>query len=179
MPDRTPKGTSRGAKTRKTTGPVLVYRQAPHADYLVFTSLDRAIEIDRLHRAIETSTIWGEFRKSIGPEEYASLYADYFEKPDPDEDPEDIDPDTLEPADDAPFDSECVPGFSDGDYPPWLAPEIDLHVPEEILGQFAKRKDTMLNGSYYHIDAENREGIVRALREAGFEVEERQDLKFW
>jgi hypothetical protein len=96
---------------------------------LVFTSLDRAIT---------SSKTWGEFRKKIGPEEYAALYQDRFYTPEPDDDPEDIDVDALEPSDDAPFNSDKVPGFTEGDYPPWLAQEIDEHLPREILERFAK-----------------------------------------
>src|SRR5271165_3429578 len=104
----------------RSTGrkPVLAFRKAPHTASLVFTSLKRAIENDRLHRGIESSKTWGEFRRAIGPEEYASLYEEVFYKPEPGEKPEDIPEDELEPEDDAPFHSDFVPGFCDGDYPP-------------------------------------------------------------
>ena len=157
----------------------LVFRRAPHMDALVFTSLDRALEIDRLHRAISQSATWGEFRKRIGREEYERLFEDQFEIPEPDTDPEDLDHYNLEPKDDGPFSSDAVPGFCDGDYPPWLAQEIDAHVPRDILERFAKRDSSVLNGSFYRIESKHQEAIIKALTDAGFLVEERKDLEFW
>jgi hypothetical protein len=169
-----PAGRRRRMSERK---PHLVFREAPHMDSLVFTSLDRAIEIDRLHRAIQTSETWGEFRKRVGPEEYAALYDFYI--PEPDDDPEDIDESELEPADDAPFSSDSVPGYCDGDYPPWLAQEIHKHLPKEILRRFAKYESSVLNGPFYFIDTKHRDALVKELIDAGFTVEERKDLEFW
>jgi hypothetical protein len=165
---------------------------------LVFTSPDRAIEIDYLRRAIESSKTWGEFRQRIGREEYVRLYKYVFfwpdedddldedmdeEEPEPtpdeDDDPEDIDEEDQEPADDAAFSSGDVPGYFDGDYPPWLAAEMDCYVPTEILQRFATLESSALNGDFYNIDITQREGILKALAEVGFTVEERQDLQFW
>jgi len=83
-------------KPKAAPTPVLVFREAPYGSSLVFTAPERAAEIDRLNRVIESSETWGEFRRKIGPEEYAKLYEDVFYKPEPDDDPEDIDEDQLE-----------------------------------------------------------------------------------
>jgi hypothetical protein len=152
------------SKQRRATGSRhLVFRVAPHMDSLVFTSLDRAIEIDRLHRGIETSTTWGEFRKRIGPEEYAEFSRESFYTPQPDDDPEDIDESEREPSDDAPFRSDFVPGFCDGDYPPWLAQEMHRHVPREILNQFARENSSVLNGPFWEIELKDKDAMVKAL----------------
>jgi len=148
-------------------------------DALVFTSLERALEIDRLHRAISDSKTWGEFRTKIGSAEYARLFEDQFYRPQPDDDPEDINEDVLEPKDGDPFTSDAVPGFCDGDYPPWLAQEIGQYVPRNILSQFAERDSSVLNGPLYKIDSKHKEAVVKALTDAGFLVEERKDLEFW
>jgi hypothetical protein len=84
----------------------LVYRESPDQDSLVFTSPARAIEIDRLRRAIETSETWGEFRRRIGPEAHADLYGDDFYDPDPDDDSEDSGENALESSGDALFNSD-------------------------------------------------------------------------
>jgi len=77
----------------------LVFRESPDQDSLVFTSPDRAMEIDRLRRAIETSETWGEFRRRIGPEAHADLYGKDFY--DPEDDSEDSGENALESSGDA------------------------------------------------------------------------------
>ncbi len=147
---------------------------------LVFTSLDRALEIDRLHRAIESSATWGEFRERIGAEEYGALFQNAFYTPGPDSPVEkDTDEDEREPADDATFSSENVPGYSDGDYPPWLAQEMGRYLPKEILDRYATRGQSSVNGSFYQIEPRHREEIAKDLVKLGYTVEERTDLQFW
>jgi hypothetical protein len=92
---------------------VLYFRQAPHDSYLVFASPDRALFIDQIHRAIEESCTWGEFRRRLPAGEYQKLYQDQFSS-----DPEIIadDDSAREPADDDGFPND-VPGYCDGDYP--------------------------------------------------------------
>ena len=155
---------------------LLYYREAPHDSYLVFAPPERALFIDQVHRAIQESTTWGEFRKRMPAGEYQRLYEEIFSS----------DPDVLaeaeearEPADDKPFTSGCVPGFSDGDYPPWLAPEQDAYLPSELLREFATRADTFVNGSFWRLDPKNVALIVERLRVLGYRVERREDLKFW
>lgn len=63
----------------------LVYKESPDGDSLVFPSLDRAIEIDRLRRAIQTSETWGESRRRIDPEAHAELFGGGFYNPGPDD----------------------------------------------------------------------------------------------
>ena|ERR1700688_146087 len=167
----------REAQPRQSGG-TLVFREAPHDYYLVFTSLDRALEIDRLQRALASAT-WGEFRRQIGAAEYARLFEEVFEKPPPDTDAEELDKYELEPPDDAPFNSERVPGFSDGDYPPWLAAEMQCHLPASILQRFARYDSSVINGPFYRVMPENRDAIIKALVDAGYKVEERTDLQFW
>jgi hypothetical protein len=161
--------TTKGPKKRSqpvADKPDLVFREVPFLSSLVFTSFDRAIEVDRLHRAIESSKTWGEFGQKIGPKEYKRVRRALRQ----------ID---ERPADDDAFSSECVPGFCDGDYPPWLAPEMDCYLPTDILKQFGTFESTTLNGSFYKIEIVQREAILEALADAGFTVEERQDLQFW
>jgi hypothetical protein len=155
----------------------LVFHESPDGDSLVFTSLDRAIEIDRLRRAIETSETWGEFRQRIGPEAHADLFGDDYYGPD--DDPEDSDENPLESSSDALFNSDWIPGYGDGDYPPWLAQEMDKHVPPEILERYCSYHESVFNGEFYKIDPNHRNAIVKELTDVGFTVEERKDLEFW
>ena len=83
------------------------------------------------------------------------------------------------PDDAAPFDSEAVPGYYDGDYPDWLQAEMDSCVPEDILEKYADYVGTMLNGAYYDIEMTHEEDICGDLRARGFNVIKREDLYFY
>jgi hypothetical protein len=157
----------------------LVYRESEDGISLIFTSPERAVEIDRLRRALETSETWGEFRRRIGPEAHAELFGEDFYDPDPDDDSEDIDENPLEASADAPFNIEGVPLYGDGDWPPWLAQEMDKHVPPEILERYSTYEESVFNGPFYTIDPKYRDAIVKELTEVGFTVQEREDLEFW
>ena len=152
---------------------LLYYRQAPHDSYLVFAPPERALLIDQVHRAIQGSTTWGEFRKRMAAGEYQRLYKDIFSS-DPDVIGESED--AREPADDRPFTSACVPGFSDGDYPPWLAPEQDSYLPSELSREFATRANTFVNRSFWRVDPKNVALIVERLKVLGYQAEQREDL---
>jgi hypothetical protein len=160
----------------QTVERLLYYREAPHDSYLVFAPRERALFVDQLHRAIKESTTWGEFRKRMPAGEYQRLYEDIFSS-DPDVIAEGED--AREPADKEPFTSDCVPGYSDGDYPPWLAQEQDLYLPSELLREFATRADTFINGSFWRLDPKNVALVVERLRVLGYQAERREDLKFW
>lgn len=157
----------------------LVYRESEDGISLIFTSPERAVEIDRLRRALETAETWGEFRRRIGPEAHAELFGEDFDASEFDDDSEDIDANPSGASADAPFDSYEVPGYADGDYPPWLSQEIDKYVPPEILERYATHHESVFNGSSYKIDPKHRNDIVKELTEVGFTVEEREDLEFW
>lgn len=155
---------------------LLYYREAPHDDYLVFVPPERALFVDQIHHAIQESTTWGEFRRRMPASEYQRLFEDIFS----------TDPDVLvetedahEPADEELFTSDCVPGFSDGDYPPWLAPEQDSYLPSELLREFATQKESFLNGGFWALDPARAELIVKKLQSLGYTVERRDDLNFW
>lgn len=154
---------------------ILYFRQAPHDDYLVFAPPERAMFIDQIHRAIEESNTWGEFRKRLPAGEYEKLYQEQFSS-----DPEEIAeyPDSREPRDDEKFPRD-VPGYCDGDYPPWLAQEQHQYLPRDVLKEFATREDSFLNGFFWRLDPSRAELIVNRLRSLGYIVERRDDLKFW
>jgi hypothetical protein len=155
---------------------VLYFREAPHDTYLVFAPPDRALYVDKIHRAIEESMTWGEFRKRLPAGEYQKLYEDRFsDDPDILEESEDA----REPADDEPFSAEYLPGYSDGDYPPWVAPEQGRYLPREVLKEFATRGNTSVNGSFWRLDTDQATSIVERLTNLGYKVERRDDLKFW
>jgi hypothetical protein len=128
---------------------VLYFKRAPHDSYLVFVSTERALFVDQIHRAIEESKTWGEFRQRLPAGEYHTLYQDEFTA-DPEVIAEDDSP--GEPADDEAFPND-VPGYSDGDYPPWLVQEPYRHLPAEILEQFSTRAPSFINGAAFPVSS--------------------------
>ena len=162
--------------TARPNRPVLVFRESPYGNTLVFAPIERAQYVDRLHRAISTSQTWGEFRRRMPHKEYEKLFADSFTT---EIEQRDEDDGLCGPADNEPFSPDAVPGFSDGDYPPWIAAEQDLYLPREVLGAFGVAKTSVLNGFYWAIDAGNREQVLTALEISGYHLIEREDLQFW
>jgi hypothetical protein len=155
---------------------VLYYTHVPHDTYVVFAPPDRALYVDQLHRAITESKTWGEFRQRLPAGEYQKLFADQFSS-DPDIIAEDEE--AGEPADIESFSSEFVPGYCDGDYPPWLAQEQHQHLPAEVLEEFAEQEFSVVNGPFWRLDSAKAELIVSRLTSLGYRAERRDDLKFW
>jgi hypothetical protein len=115
----------------------LVYRVGPANDGVVFTTPERARYIASLNDALGSKT-WGEFRSRIPAEEWEELMEKRVEIPGPDE----------------PFKAEAVPGFCDGDWPPWLQKEIGHVLSEAILTKYAKHEMSVINGDFWHIHAQ-------------------------
>ena len=149
----------------------LFYRASPANGGLVFATPARAEAISQIHNALENSKTWGEFRRAMPEGEYRSFAAQTYSQ-DPDE-PEAI------PDDDEVFDCGRIPEYNDGDYPPWLQPEMDLLLPEDLLDSYADVTTTAFNGSYFHIEQDREREFVEQLRRRGFEVEKRKDLMFF
>lgn len=145
----------------------LVYRLVPHNRGLVFSEPERADHIAAIHLAIRTSKSWGEFRERMPPDELEQLMASTFDHQG-----------ETRPLDTDFFDGEALPGWSEGDYPPWLQQEQGNVLPQDILHKFAQSVPTALNGSYWHIAEEKCDDVCSALRTLGFSVQCRQDQPF-
>jgi hypothetical protein len=145
----------------------LMYRVVPHNGGLVFAEPGRAHYIARIHRAINFSGTWGEFRKKMPPAEYSYVVRTAFD-------------DNCEPRPRStdPFAAEDVPGWSDGDYPPWLQQEMEYVLPESILESLGSRQSTFLNGNFWLIPEDNLEDVCAALEAFGWELVDAQDLEF-
>lgn len=148
--------------------PVLFYRVSPANHGVVFATPERALETDRIRGAIAGSRTWGEFRAAMPEDDYELIAALLFDLDDLDR-----------PDDDEPFVPERVPGYVDGDYPPWLQKEMESVLPWEVVERFGKRLQTAINGIYLHIDEEYRARVVATLMRAGYRVVRREDLEFW
>lgn len=140
----------------------LVYRVSPANGGIVFATPERARYVADLHSALASKT-WGEFRSRIPAEEWEHL-AKWFDE---------------EPAPEKPFDSEGVPGFCDGDWPPWLQKEILQVLPPPLVRDFAKACMTSINGVYFHVDRKNLKPLLRGLEERGIRATHAPRLEFW
>ena len=76
------------------------------------------------------------------------------------------------------FSSDRVPGYCDGDYPPWLQQEMEYLLPESLLEHFGTRENTSLNGGFWLIPESDLPGICAALEGLGWKPECAQDLDF-
>jgi hypothetical protein len=140
----------------------LVYRISEATGGIVFATPDRAAFVDRLYGAIHGSKTWAEFRRAMPRAEYSSV----------------LEGQEKRPKGTAPFGPEDVPGYFDGDYPPWLSQEMDRFLPNEVVERFGEGEMTMLNGGFTFFDPQHLPAILAALEEKGFAVEEREDLYF-
>lgn len=149
------------------TRPDLLYRVCPFNGGLVFAKPERAQLIAGIYRALEESKTWGEFRHAMPPEEYRKIVeSDCFDESE------------YVPGDNDVFSSDDVPGYSDGDYPPWLQTELDLILPKDVLWAFGKRETSVLNGGYWMLPGDREAEICQALVDRGYSLQRDQDLPF-
>lgn len=142
----------------------LLYRVVPHNGGVVFAEPDRARFIAKIHTAINSSTTWGEFQAALPESEYVDLVRKINYE---------VDPKTTDA-----FSGELLPGWTDGDYPPWLQKEMGQILPRSILEQFGISTQTAINGNFWFISEENISVMCAALNACGWEVECAQELNF-
>lgn len=139
----------------------LVYRVGPANDGVVFATPERARYVASLNDAFDSKT-WGEFRSRIPAEEWEQLAEGFEEVPGPDE----------------PFKFEDVPGYCDGDWPPWLQKEILRVLPAPLVKKYAEASMTLINGVYFHIRQEDLPELLRELESRGICATHEPDLEF-
>jgi hypothetical protein len=148
----------------------LVYTEHPFNGGLVVASVDRALFVSQIYKALRDSRTWGEFRQNMPAAEYSRLLAEWQENGD----------DRAEAGDGDPFDGpDDMPEVSDGDYPPWLQSEMDKIIPKELLREFGAYTSTRLNGDFYHIDPGKLPQLKPRLEHLGYTVEDGSDLLFY
>jgi hypothetical protein len=153
---------------RRRAKKILLYTVSPANDGLVFATPERAAFVSRLYAALEGSTTWAEFRRSMPRAEYARVIRRTFD--------ENGEP---RPRGCDPFSSADIPGYCDGDYPPWLQQEMDDLLPVEVIERFGEGQVTMLNGGYTHLDPKDLPEIIAMLERHGYVVQDGSRLNFW
>ena len=130
-------------------------------DGVVFTTPARARYVDSLFDALGSKT-WGEFRRRIPAEEWKGIASKLEEIPGKDE----------------PFDVADVPGFCDGDWPPWVQKEILRVLPPPLVKRYAEAVMSCINGVYFHIKQEDLPALLAELERRGICAVHAPDLRF-
>lgn len=141
------------------------------ADNLVFIPKEEALEMARLHEALQTATTWGQFR-SRAPEDG---YRDALERLTENEEKEKGE-EMEEPNPEARFDAERIGGFGDGDWPGWPAQQMEYWVPDEVQDRFGSMKPTAISGDFLDLPPENEAEIVAAMERHGYKCLKDEDL---
>jgi hypothetical protein len=146
----------------------IVYRvEAEGPGTVVFAERGLAEYVAHIWKALNESSTWGELRRNLPPGEWEDHFQDYFEDRE-----EDV------PADDEPFDADCAPGRTEGDYPPWLAQEQVEWFPKELITKYGGDVySTVLNGEALELPGDKAEQIAEDLRAMGHTVNP-TDLEF-
>ena len=156
-----------GTRRRRLKKRILLYTVSEANGGLVFATPERAKFVSRIHKAIENSTTWAEFRKTMPRAEYAEVFRCVEGN--------------LErrPRGGDPFRPEHVPGYIDGDYPPWLQQEMDAFIPHQVVERFGNGERTFLNGDYTHLDPADLTAIKELLNSHGYLVKDGSHLPSW
>lgn len=145
----------------------LLFRIAPHNGGAVFALEKRAIYVAAVHSAIKNSKTWGDFRSAMPIKDYSEIVRVAFD-----------DVGERRPKNSDEFSSDSVPGYSDGDYPPWLQTELETILPRSLLEKFGHLERTNLNGNFWLIPEKNLEALCDELRRLGYELGHAQQLPF-
>lgn len=129
----------------------------------MFAERDRAVRVAQIRHAIEESSTWGEFRRGLPAGEWEDRIQVYFDAAE--EEP---------PVDDAPFTSDDVLGYGEGDYPEWLL-QVQLEwFPKELIEKYGGNVgDTVHNGPPLDLPADKADAIAEDLRALGHTLERR------
>ncbi len=156
----------------------------PDGETLYVLTEDRQSYFDRLEQAIESSVTWGDFFGLAPKSEVRELRRRWelsWELEEEDDDEADGEEDGSSqrpgPADDSPFNLNDVPGFEEGDWPPWPCYETDQHLPAQLLKRSRQRVTTVHNGRYTRIEPSQLKPLLDGLRRLGHEVEEHRSLR--
>jgi len=75
------------------------------------------------------------------------------------------------PAAQEPFDADELPGFAEGDWPTWPKQGMLEWLPPSVQ-ELGTVKDTLLTGSFLHLDHDRQDEVIEALAAEGIECRE-------
>jgi hypothetical protein len=154
----------RDRRARSELGLDLVYRHISHKiDLLIFAQKERAFHVHQIWQAIKQAQTWAQFAFLLPAGEWQRLLKMMED----------------EPAGGEEFSAAALPGFSDGDYPPWLQTEVASCVPAELCAKYGQKRDSCVNGPYWDIPAQNEAALVTSLQGLGYSIERKGDWFFY
>lgn len=138
----------------------LVYQAQPDGS-VVFAPEHRALWVAAIWAAIDSAATWADLAARLpGHELEQVLWMGFDQQGEC----------RPEPAD--PFSTDVLPGFCDGDYPPWLATEMAACLSTEFCETFGTRVDTVLNGSVWRFTALKLPEMTSQLQDYGWQLSE-------
>jgi len=143
----------------------LAYKVVPSLDLAVFAELWRAEYVAQVTDAIKKSGNWGQFKAAMPEDDYLDIIDQLYGE-------------GNEPSGETPFEPSCVPGFCDGDYPPWLMSEMGHVIPRDILEKHGTCDASVFNGFFWKVPKENLDRMCADLKARGYELQHTPDLDF-
>ena len=143
----------------------ILYNTSEPSQGVVFAEKERATAVAQIWSALNTAKTWGEFKAKMPVDEFRDMAENQ------DWGPEEFD-------EEAPFEKDDVPGFSDGDYPEWLQATMLDWFPEELIEKYGPTVNSVLNGPFLQLPTEKTEEIAADLRLLGYTVT-KSDLYFY
>lgn len=137
----------------------------------LFARLETAETLVAIRKALENSSTWGDFRRLMPAAQLAQIERAMRE------DAEQNDDALESPQDSDPFEGESVPGYSDGDWPTWIAASMLQELPEAVISAFGTVQTSVLNGEFVEFEARDVPAIKAMLAELGWTTIERPDLR--
>lgn len=127
---------------------------------LVLVRQDEAEWLARVHRALNTTSTWGEFLDAVGDDQHMREQLQEWE----------LDPDRSDA-----FDRDAVPGVSDGDWPAWPQQEMLTWLPDAVR-DLGTVEASRISGDALELPPGTKPEVVKLMTAAGYEVVEDQAL---
>ena len=124
---------------------------------------------DRVYRALRAKT-WDEFRKLMPRDEYSRIVHELDEMADEEGEPR--------CKRSGPFSALCIPGYSDGDYPPFASAALHQFIPVDVLQKYGSRELSMTTGPFWQVPAATWPKMKQELEERGYKLAQRNDLGY-
>lgn len=154
----------RESQRPKGLGLDLVYRTIPHKpEFIILAPRERAFYVHQIWQAVQQAKTWKQFAAMLPAAEWQSVIQRMDEKP----------------CEGETFDAEMLPGYSDGDYPPWLQTEVARCLPAIVREEFALKRESCINGLYWEIPAELEVALIKRLRSLGHSVKREDNWFFY
>ena len=131
---------------------------------LVFIPKKRALEYARIHRALQYSKTWGEFKARVPQGTYDSIMQ-YFQE---DDEPT--------PEDAEHFSAEKIPGYLDGCFPGWPAQEMLAWIPEAIKEEYGSVEHSAFGEPCFEFDPAMELEIVLAFQKMSYRCNKDEKL---